>query len=89
MSQSVSSNVLDELLDPVSRCLTREVARSIAELRAPPHVQQKMDDLAEKSTEGTLTPTEMAEYEIRVRTLNFIGVLQAKARAVIAADTSR
>lgn len=88
MSKLSQSAVLDELFDPVSQCLTPDVARRIAGLRASPEVQQKMDELAEKSTEGTLTPAERTEYEMRVRAINFIGVLQAKARAVIAADAS-
>lgn len=83
-----SSAVLDELFDPVSRCLTPDVARRIAGLRASPQVQQTLDDLAEKSTEGTLTDTERADYETYVRAINFIGLLQAKARAVISADAS-
>jgi hypothetical protein len=88
MSKLSSSAVLDELFDPVSQCLTPDVARRIASLRASPQLQQKMDDLAEKSTEGTLTAAERTEYETRVRAINFIGVLQAKARAVIATDAS-
>ncbi len=83
------SAVVDELFDPVSRCLTPDVARRIAELRATPNVQHRMDELAEKSSAGTLTPDERTELEARVRTINFISVLQAKARAVIAAETLR
>lgn len=81
------SAVVDELFDPVSRCLTPDVARRIADLRASPNVQYRMDELAEKSSAGTLTPDERTELEARVRTINFISVLQAKARAVIAAET--
>ena len=36
--------------------------------------------------EGTLTAAERTEYEACVRAIDFIGVLQAKARAVMAAD---
>ncbi len=88
MSQPSPSNVLDELLDPVSRCLTPDVARRIAGLRASPQVQKKLDDLAEKSTEGTLTAAERWEYETCVRVIDFISMLQAKARAMIASDVS-
>jgi hypothetical protein len=80
--------VLDELLDPVSRCLTPDVARRIVGLRASADVQQKLDDFAEKSTAGTLTETERAEYETCLRAINFIGVLQAKARKLIATDSA-
>jgi len=75
--------IIDELLDPVSRCLTPDVARNIAGLRAAPDVQQKLDNFAEKSTEGTLTAEECAEYEACVRAINFISILQMKARAAI------
>ena len=85
---STSSGVLDELFEPVSRCLTPDVARRIAGLRASPQVQQTLDELAAKSTEGTLTDAERADYETYVRAINFIGLLQAKARAVIAGEAS-
>ena len=88
MNEQSNTAVLDQLFEPVSRCLTPDVARSIAALRASPEVQNKLDDLAEKSTEGTLTTDERSEYETYVRAINFIGVLQAKARAVIAAASS-
>lgn len=84
MIQPSSFPVIDELFDPVSRCLTPDVARNIAGLRATPSVQQKLDDFAEKSTEGTLTAAERAEYEACVRAINFISLLQMKARAVVA-----
>ena len=83
-----SSAVLDELFEPVSRCLTPDVARRIAALRASPLVQETLDELAEKSTEGTLTEDERDKYETYVRAINFIGVLQAKARTVIAEASS-
>ena len=83
MIQRTNFPMVDELLDPVSICLTPEVARNIAGLRAPPDVQQKLDDFAEKSTEGIMTPEERAEYEACVRAINFISLLQMKARAAI------
>ena len=86
MNNSTTTAVLDELWDPVGRCLTVEVARNIVQLRAPELVQQKLDEFAEKSTEGTLTAEERAEYEAYVRSINVIGILQAKARAIIAAQ---
>lgn len=63
--------------------MTPEVARSIADLRADPLVQARIDELADKSTEGRLSSDEFAEYETYARAINFISVLQAKARAVL------
>jgi hypothetical protein len=73
--------VLDQLMEPVGRCFTPDVARRIAGLRASPDVQARLDELADKSQEGTLTSEERKLYESCVRTVNFIGVLQAQARA--------
>ena len=75
---------LDRILDPVRDCLTPEVARRIAGLRADADTQAKLDRLAEKNAEGTITPDERAEYEALVAAVNLIAVLQAKARAVAA-----
>jgi hypothetical protein len=88
MSLEPNAAVLDQLLDPVSECFTPDVARRIAGLRAPPEVQERLDFLADKCIEGTLTPEERDAYEACVRAVNFIGVLQAKARTVLAREYS-
>lgn len=76
--------MLDRLLDPVGRCLTTEVARNIVDLRADPVAQARIDELADKSTAGRLSGEERTEYEAYVRAIDFIAVLQAKARAMLA-----
>ena len=83
MIQPSAHSVVDELLDPVGQCLTVEVAGRLAGLRAPPQVQEKLDALAEKSAEGTLTAEERLQYEASLRAINFISLLQLKARALI------
>jgi len=75
---------LDRILDPLSRCLTPEVARHIVKLRADPVLQAQIDLLAEKSTAGTLTPAEREEYETYVAAIDFVAVLQSKARRLLA-----
>ncbi|HQZ64395.1 MAG TPA: hypothetical protein PLY87_04935 [Planctomycetaceae bacterium] len=40
-------------------------------------------NFADKSTEGTLTTEERAEYEACVRAINSISLLQMKSRAAI------
>lgn len=78
--------VLDDVFDPLTQCLTPEVAERIAALRASPQVQRRIDELADKSSEGSLSANERAEYESRIRAINFIGVLQAKARQVVSSS---
>jgi uncharacterized protein YnzC (UPF0291/DUF896 family) len=74
---------LAKLLDPVGRSLTPDVARALVNLRADPAVQERLDELADKSTEGTLTDDERAEYESYIHAIDFISVLQAQARRLL------
>jgi hypothetical protein len=87
MSLEPNTAVLDLVFDPVTQCLTPDVARRIAALRAPEHVQRRLDELAEKSQDGTLSADEQTQYETWIRAINFLGILQVKARKIIAAET--
>src|SRR5207248_4624133 len=80
----IDSPALDRLLDPLSRCLTPDVARNIIKLRADPELQAEIDQLADKCTAGTLTPMERTRYETYVAAIDFLAVLQSKARALLA-----
>jgi hypothetical protein len=77
---------LDRLLDSVTECFTPEVAKRLVELRADPRMQARIDELAEKANEGQLTSTEREEYTTYVEAIDFISILQAKARRLIAAQ---
>ena len=78
-----TATYLDRMLEPVSDCLTPEVARRLAQMRADPELQARIDDLADRCTEGALTAEEKLEYETYVRAGNLIGILQAKARKLL------
>lgn len=80
---STAHVVLDELLEPIGACLTPDVAERLAKLRAPESVQARMEELARKSDEGTLSNTEREEYEVCVSAGNFIAILQSKARRLL------
>lgn len=88
MDISSQSAILERLFEPVGRCLTPDVARRLMELRATDDVQSRLDELADKCSQGSLTANERDEYETYVRAMNFIGVLQAKARKLIAASAT-
>ena len=77
---------LDRLLDPISRALTPEVAKKIVDLRADPKVQERLEDLADRNTEGELTEEELSEYKALVSAIGMITILQAKARRALAGD---
>ena len=74
---------LAKLLDPVAQCFTPEVAQRVAELRADTAVQARIEELAEKCNEGTITPEEMAEYDAYIQAMDVVAVLQKKAHTLI------
>lgn len=78
--KTLDAPVLDRLLDPVGRILTPEVARDLVNLRFDAKVQARINKLARKCNEGKLTESEQSEYETYVHTIDFIAILQAKAR---------
>jgi hypothetical protein len=74
---------LAKILDPVAHCFTPEVAKRVVELRADPAVQARIDALADKCNEGTITPEEMAEYDAYIQAMDVVAVLQKQARTLI------
>jgi hypothetical protein len=71
---------LDGLLEPLSRCLDVESAQRIVELRVAASVQERIDTLAERANEGTLSNDERLEYEALINAADFISILKLKAR---------
>jgi hypothetical protein len=86
MSQTLSPSILDRMLEPVGRSMSLEFAKELVDLRADPDDQARIDELAEKCNEGLLTDDERAEYERYVHAIYFIGVLQQKAKRILAAS---
>ena len=77
-------NALDPLLNTLGKTLSVRSAQELVKLRADKKTQKRVEELADKNTEGALTPKELAEYEGYVFANNFIAILQAKARARLA-----
>ena len=78
-----TATVLDRIFDPLSDVFTPESARRLVTWRADEETQRRLDELGDKSNEGTLTTAEREEYETYVQAIDFIGILQAKARAAL------
>ena len=81
MTETVASNVMDRVLDPLSRNLTAEAARIVGALRLDDAAQARLEELASRNTEGQLTPEERAEYEAWVSACDLVAILQSKAQA--------
>jgi len=86
MSTAYENTVLDEVLEPVARCFTPDVARQIVALRTAPTLQSRLDELAGKANEGELTEEEREQYEAYVEAIDLIGILQVKARKILATN---
>ena len=78
-----NTTVLDRFLDPVASFLTPEVAQRLVEFRADAATQSRLDELAEKSSAGLLTPEERAEYKSFMLAIDFGSILQPKARRAL------
>ncbi len=78
-----AGNVLDRILNPLADCLTPEVARKIADLRADVQTQARFDELADKANEGQLSDAERIEYEKFREAFHFLTIVQAKARSLL------
>jgi hypothetical protein len=76
----MSATVLDELLEPLSRCLDSESAQRVAALGISGKVQDRIDHLAARANEGLLSEEERAEYESLINAADFIAILKSKAR---------
>ena len=81
----VSENsILDNMLEPLTQCFTPAVAKQLVEVRADAATQARIEELASKCNEGALNESEQREYEAYVEAIDLIGILQAKARALLA-----
>ena len=80
-----AATLLDEFLDPLSRCLDAETARRVLALGVSASVQERADTLGERANEGLLTAEELAEYEILISAEDFLAILKLKARKQLSA----
>jgi hypothetical protein len=74
----------ERVLATVGQCLDRQSAEALLRLRADREMQGRIEELADKCTEGRLTSEERDECEALIRVGNFVAVLQAKARRLLA-----
>ena len=78
-----TTEILEHVLDPFVDCLTPDGARKIVALRAEPEVQRRLDELADRANEGSLTAEERTDYERLRAIFHVITLLQSKARQLL------
>ena len=69
-------------MDHLTRGFTPELAKHFAELPKPdPEFQARLDELAAKANEGTLTDEEREEYDKYVEYMDFVAYMRLRARS--------
>ena len=86
MIQPAPTSLRLDLLGGITECLTPEVARRIVDYKFDAPSQARLSDLAARSNEGALSPAEHDEYLYYVEVIDFIGILKAKAKKVMASS---
>ena len=65
---------------PILQIVLPDKGDAVLNFHPDPTLQERIEELAAKSTEGILTDQERAEYEGYVRANKFIALLQRQAR---------
>ena len=76
-------SAFEQLLRPLRRGLNAELAALLLRIQADDEVQARYEDLAERNTEGQLSPAEQNELASIVRANSLLTVLKAEARAFL------
>ena len=82
-TSAMNTTLLDQLIEPFADCLTTEAAEKISALKADDALQLRIDELAEKANQGSLTPSEQSEYDRYLAAFHFVTVMQARARRLL------
>jgi hypothetical protein len=83
VADKTEKSSLEQLLRPLRRGLNPELASLLLRIRADDDVQARYEDLAERNTEGQLSPAEQNELASMVQANALLSVLKAEARAYL------
>ena len=73
----------DRGVRPLMQILLPEKTEAVISFGADPELQERIDELAERSAEGQLTEAERSEYAGYVRANKFVAILQQHARRLM------
>ena len=77
------ASILEQVVMADHSSMSPESARAILNLRFDAKATIRMNELAEKNREGTLTEVERREVDNYLKVGNFLNLMQAKARLVL------
>ena len=86
LENSADAVAFDRATDGLLGFFTPEQARSLIAYRGEAWLRGRIEELADKNTEGELTADERAEYEGYVRANRFVAILQGKLKKLLAAS---
>jgi hypothetical protein len=66
--------------EPFFELLTIEQKKRLAEMETDPRLAARVEELADKANEGTLSGAERAEYEAYIDANDLMTIMQAEAR---------
>jgi hypothetical protein len=76
--------ILSRMLRPLAANLREELLRAVAEMSSSPKEEERYHELADKNSEGTITPTERQELESMVSANAVLSALRREARETLA-----
>ena len=74
------AEILSRVIAPEAPTLPPDAAKILLSFDFPKDDRDRMEQLAEKACEGTLTPEEQAEIDCYERVGHFLSLLRSKAR---------
>lgn len=80
MAPILEGQAFDRGIDGAIQFFSREQAEALANFQVDESLQHRLEELAEKCSEGELSEEERAEYAGYVRANNFLSIIQSKAR---------
>jgi hypothetical protein len=83
MRVTPASTAFDRGVQPLLQTVLLDHADAVLDFRPDPALQDRIETLACRATEGELTEEERAEYEGYVRANKFVAILQRQARRLI------
>jgi hypothetical protein len=83
MTTAADTSAFDRSVRPLLQQLLLDRADAVLNFRPDSALQNRIEELAAKSTEGELTREEHTEYEGYVRANKFIAILQRQARRIL------
>ena len=80
---------IEQLFDPANGIFTAATAANLVGLRPAEKERARLEYLASRANEGTLTSEDREEYETRIRLGKFLSIMQLKAKLLVRAASAR